>query len=98
MGAGKSYTMRNLVENNRFPLIAFITVDPDQIRQKLPEFHLYVDSDPENAGTLTHSKWHVLSIEHVLSVFLMCIACRGGRVHCRDPDACWIAVWQERHG
>lgn len=56
MGAGKSYTMRNLVEKKRFPLIAFITVDPDQIRQKLPEFHLYVDSNPELAGTLTHKE------------------------------------------
>lgn len=26
MGAGKSYTMRKLVENNHFPLLAFITV------------------------------------------------------------------------
>lgn len=56
MGAGKSYTMRNLVENGRFPLIAFITVDPDQIRQKLPEFHLYVDANPELAGALTHKE------------------------------------------
>jgi len=44
------------VENGRFPLIAFITVDPDQIRQKLPEFHLYVDANPELAGALTHKE------------------------------------------
>ena len=56
MGAGKSYTMRKLVENGQFPLIAFITVDPDQIRQKLPEFQLYVESNPEVAGQLTHKE------------------------------------------
>lgn len=48
--------MRKLVENGRFPLIAFITVDPDQCRQKLPEYHLYVDSNPELAGELTHKE------------------------------------------
>jgi hypothetical protein len=28
MGAGKSYTMRKLVDNGRFPLLAFVNVDP----------------------------------------------------------------------
>ena len=48
--------MRKLVENGRFPLIAFITVDPDQIRRHLPEFHMYVDHKPELAGELTHKE------------------------------------------
>ncbi|CAB9529203.1 Zeta toxin [Seminavis robusta] len=56
MGAGKSYTMRRLVENGQFPLIAFITVDPDMIRRQLPEYHVYCESNPELAGTLTHKE------------------------------------------
>jgi predicted kinase len=56
MGAGKSYTMRRLVEKGRFPLIAFVSVDPDDIRRHLPEFHLYVDQSPELAGELTRKE------------------------------------------
>lgn len=55
-GAGKSYTMKKLVDSGRFPLLGFVTTDPDKIRQYLPEFHLYVDSDPEAAGELTHKE------------------------------------------
>jgi hypothetical protein len=38
MGAGKSYTMNVLVEKGRFPLMAFVVVDPDQIRLRLREY------------------------------------------------------------
>lgn len=48
--------MRKLVENGRFPLISFVSVDPDQIRRYLPEYHLYLDSNPELAGELTHKE------------------------------------------
>ncbi len=61
MGSGKSYTMRHLVNRgmrhlvNRglFPLLAFVRVDPDELRRYLPEFHLYIQQSPEDAGTLT---------------------------------------------
>jgi len=53
MGAGKSHTMRRLVKERRFPMLAFVRVDPDAIRQFLPEFHLYVKQSPELAGELT---------------------------------------------
>jgi len=56
MGAGKSYTMRTLVEKGRFPLLAFVNVDPDAIRQNLPEFHIYVEQSPELAGELTRKE------------------------------------------
>lgn len=56
MGAGKSYTMNKLVEEGRFPLMAFVTVDPDEIRRHLPEFHLYVKETPELAGELTRKE------------------------------------------
>jgi len=56
MGAGKSYTMGKLVEAGRFPLLAFVAVDPDEIRRHLPEFHVYVDESPELAGELTRKE------------------------------------------
>ena len=56
MGAGKSYTMNKLVEKGHFPLLAFVTVDPDEIRRHLPEFHLYVKESPELAGELTRKE------------------------------------------
>jgi predicted kinase len=56
MGAGKSYTMNMLVEKGRFPLLAFVLVDPDEIRRHLPEFHIYVEQNPELAGELTRKE------------------------------------------
>lgn len=48
--------MRTLVEKGRFPLLAFVNVDPDAIRQNLPEFHIYVEHSPELAGQLTRKE------------------------------------------
>ena len=56
MGAGKSYTMRVLVERERFPLPAFVIVDPDEIRRLLPEYHMYIAENPELAGELTRKE------------------------------------------
>lgn len=56
MGAGKSYTMRKLVDKGRFPLLAFVNVDPDEIRRQLPEYHLYVSQNAELAGELTRKE------------------------------------------
>mmetsp|Transcript_7349 Transcript_7349/g.16722 ORF Transcript_7349/g.16722 Transcript_7349/m.16722 type:complete len:650 (+) Transcript_7349:65-2014(+) len=56
MGAGKSYTMNKLVEKGRFPLLAFVHVDPDEIRRFLPEYHIYVEDSPELAGDLTRKE------------------------------------------
>lgn len=53
MGSGKSYTMRTLVDRGLFPLLAFVRVDPDELRRYLPEYHLYIQQSPENAGTFT---------------------------------------------
>lgn len=53
---GKSYTMKVLVDKGRFPLLAFVNVDPDAIRQMLPEFHIYVEQSPELAGQLTRKE------------------------------------------
>lgn len=56
MGAGKSYTINKLVDKGRFPLLAFVRVDPDEIRRHLPEFTLYVNQHPELAGELTRKE------------------------------------------
>jgi predicted kinase len=56
MGAGKSHTMNVLVQKGRFPLKAFVIVDPDEIRRLLPEYHMYIDENPELAGAMTHKE------------------------------------------
>jgi len=56
MGAGKSYTMRVLVEEERFPLPSFVIVDPDEIRRLLPEYHIYIAENPVLAGELTRKE------------------------------------------
>ena len=56
MGAGKTHTIRKLVEKGRFPLLAFVKVNFDEIRRHLPEFHLYVEESPELAGELTRKE------------------------------------------
>jgi hypothetical protein len=56
MGARKSYTIRRLSEQGPFPLEAIVAVDPDEIRRLLPEFELYVQQTPQNAGELTRKE------------------------------------------
>lgn len=56
MGAGKSHTMNTLVERGYFPLKAFVIVDPDEIRRYLPEYHMYINENPELAGELTRKE------------------------------------------
>jgi predicted kinase len=56
MGAGKSHVMNILVEKGRFPLRAFVIVDPDEIRRLLPEYHMYINENAELAGELTRKE------------------------------------------
>jgi predicted kinase len=56
MGAGKTHTKKALEDKGRFPLSAFVTVDPDRIRRHLPEYHLYVEQSPELAGESTRKE------------------------------------------
>jgi predicted kinase len=56
MGAGKSYTIRQLAANQRFPLHSFVRVDYDAVRKHLPEFELYIQQSPENAGEWTRKE------------------------------------------
>ncbi|KAL9190466.1 hypothetical protein ACHAXT_007677 [Thalassiosira profunda] len=54
MGAGKSHTMKQLASRGLFPLGSYVIVDPDEIRQHFPEYHLYAEQSPKRAGELTH--------------------------------------------
>jgi hypothetical protein len=56
MGAGKSFALRKIHENGRFPLPAFVVVDPDEIRQLFPEYGIYVAQNPSKAGELTRKE------------------------------------------
>ena len=56
MGAGKSHVMSVLLDKGVFPLKAFVTVDPDEIRHLLPEYHMYIDENPEIAGEMTRKE------------------------------------------
>jgi len=55
-GAGKSHTINWLVIKGLFPLLAFVSVDPDEIRRRLPEFSLYLQVCPDKAGELTRKE------------------------------------------
>jgi len=56
MGAGKSHVMKTLLDKALFPLKAFVMVDPDEIRHLLPEYHVYIDENPEIAGEMTRKE------------------------------------------
>jgi len=56
MGAGKTHTIRSLAQSNYFPLQHFVIVDPDAIRQHLPEYKLYILTHPELAGECTRKE------------------------------------------
>lgn len=56
MGAGKGYVVRWMDKNGYLPMDEFVVVDPDHIRQMLPEWGDYVKHDPESAGTKTQKE------------------------------------------
>jgi len=56
MGAGKGYVVRWMDKNGYLPIDQFVVVDPDQIRQMLPEWEGYVKHDAESAGTKTQKE------------------------------------------
>lgn len=89
MGAGKSHTLRVLVEQKRFPLPAFVIVDPDEIRRLLPEYHMYIAVNPELAGELTRKE------AGYISEVLTLAALQGGKNVLQDGslrDHTWYQV------
>jgi len=56
MGAGKGRTMQWLAQKGLFPLSAFVRVDPDALRELLPENIEYIKRNPKTAGYLTQKE------------------------------------------
>lgn len=56
MGAGKGHTIEWLYKEDLFPLNAFVRVDPDILRELLPETKSYIEIDPIIAGKLTQKE------------------------------------------
>lgn len=56
MGAGKGYVVKWMSERGYLPMEQFVVVDPDQIRQLLPEWETYVRKDSELAGNMTQKE------------------------------------------
>mmetsp|Transcript_27440 Transcript_27440/g.35969 ORF Transcript_27440/g.35969 Transcript_27440/m.35969 type:complete len:450 (-) Transcript_27440:219-1568(-) len=56
MGVGKSHTIKYLDQQGYFPYSCFVKVDPDEIRQLLPELAGYAEHDMASAGTKTHKE------------------------------------------
>jgi hypothetical protein len=56
MGAGKGHTMQWLHRAGLFPLAAFVKVDPDSLRELLPETPEYIERNPTTAGRLTQKE------------------------------------------
>lgn len=63
MGAGKTHTLRELSNKDifAFDLKSFVSVDPDEIRNKLPEFKVYIKKDPLHAGEYTRKEAGMLA-------------------------------------
>lgn len=56
MGAGKSHAINWLHDHDYFPLDAFVTSDPDQIRDMLPETREYNLKDSDTCGERTQKE------------------------------------------
>ena len=56
MGAGKGHTIEWLYKEDLFPLNAFVRVDPDILRELLPETKSYIEIDPVKAGNFTQKE------------------------------------------
>ena len=56
MGSGKTRTVAWLHEARVLPLESFVRVDPDDIRQQLPEYREYIKREFSSAGDLTQKE------------------------------------------
>jgi hypothetical protein len=61
MGAGKTYTLKWMAQQNIFPINSFVRVDPDQLRQMTPEFPYFVQHDASQAGDRTRKEAGMMS-------------------------------------
>ena len=63
-GSGKTYTVQNMLQENKIPYLNndetitmdVVTIDPDVIRTKLPEYDTYIEMNPTKMGELTQKE------------------------------------------
>jgi hypothetical protein len=77
MGAGKSYTIKQLHSKNRFPLHKFITIDPDEIRHLLPEYQYYI-KQTSNSTMMEYAGVYTKKESGYISEILVQIALMNG--------------------
>jgi Zeta toxin len=71
MGVGKSYVLSQLHQRSLFPLSKFIKIDPDMLKNELPEIAGYLRHDSESAATKLHRESTQMAdvlFEHALEV------------------------------
>ena len=89
MGAGKSHVIRALARAGAFPLAAFVTIDPDRVKDALPEAPALVAADPARAGSLLHKESVFICevAEHEALAASKCVLVDGSL-----RDAAWFST------
>ncbi len=90
MGAGKGRTMHWLAQQGLFPLSAFVKVDPDSLRELLPETREYIARNPATAGRLTQKE-----VGYVAEILSMDALHKGKNVLVDGTlrDAAWYSFY-----
>lgn len=60
-GAGKKHVVRELVNERTLPLLSFVSVDPDEIGRRLPEFNSYSKKSPSSVDELTRKESGIIA-------------------------------------
>jgi predicted ABC-type ATPase len=69
-GSGKSHVLTWLDHHGYFPLHSFVVVDPDHLREKLPETAEYIRRDASTAGYMTQKEVGYISEVIILKALL----------------------------
>ena len=56
MGAGKGHVLKKMVNSGEIHIQDYLWIDPDQLKEELPEMRSYVLFDPKTAGTKVHKE------------------------------------------
>ncbi len=56
MGSGKGHVLKKLGDSGQIHLQDYIWIDPDQLKDELPEMRSYIHFDPKTAGTKVHKE------------------------------------------
>lgn len=56
MGVGKGYVLKKMDRSKQINLQDYLWIDPDQLKDELPEMKTYVNLDPKTAGTKLHKE------------------------------------------